>query len=71
MSTPKNLSHLLPLLDAPDEQFDALWASMVAENPDLQTPGTLEMPVNGFRSMLKLSFLAGRFATAEQITSQE
>ncbi|MBI5768740.1 MAG: hypothetical protein HZA93_13160 [Verrucomicrobia bacterium] len=67
MST-QRFSHLLPLLEMPDAEFDALWDDLVRGNPDLQTPGSLEMPVTGFRSMMKLAFIAGKIATAEQIS---
>lgn len=70
MSTPQRFAHLLPLLEMPDAEFDALWSDLLSGNPDLETPGKLEMPVEGFRSMLKLAFLAGKVATAEQLISE-
>lgn len=69
MSTPARLAHLIPLLDVPDPEFDAIWADFVAGNPDLGEPGTLEMPPEGLRAMMKLSFIAGKVATATQVST--
>lgn len=71
MSLPSCLAHLLPLLDTPDAEFDAIWADLVAGNPDLATPGDLEMPPEALRKMMKLSFLAGKVAIAAQLSAPD